>query len=119
MGMIKGITIKLITLVEDGTDDFGAPTYTESFEEIENVLVGEPTSDDITSDMDMYGKRLAFTLAIPKGDTHEFKDQIVEMDPTGREENFQRFRVYGDITSGIESMIPLSWNKKVKVERYE
>ena len=30
----------------------------------------------------------------------------------------QRFRTYGDVTEGIEAMIPLQWNKKVKVERY-
>ena len=31
----------------------------------------------------------------------------------------QKFRAYGSVTQGMEAMIPLRWNKKVKVERYE
>jgi hypothetical protein len=31
----------------------------------------------------------------------------------------QRFRTIGFPTQGIEELIPLAWNKKVKVERYE
>ena len=30
----------------------------------------------------------------------------------------QKFRSYGAVTQGIEALIPLYWNKKVKVERY-
>ncbi len=31
----------------------------------------------------------------------------------------RKFRTYGAVTEGIEALIPLSWNRKVKVERYE
>jgi hypothetical protein len=31
----------------------------------------------------------------------------------------EKFRTIGAPTQGIEDMIPLSWNKKVKVVRYE
>ena len=30
----------------------------------------------------------------------------------------QKFRTYGDVVQGIENLIPLCWNKKVKVEKY-
>lgn len=84
MIMIKGMTIKLYI---DGIA-----------ENIDNVLVGEPSSD---------GK--SYTLAIPKGDTHEWTDKIVEF--FGR-----KFRTVGFPEQGIEENIPLVWHKKVKVE---
>ena len=30
----------------------------------------------------------------------------------------ETFKTYGEPTQGIEHLIPLAWNKKVKVERY-
>ena len=63
------------------------------------------------NELQLYGKRLAYTLALPKGDAHDWHDVTVEFFG-------QRFRTYGDVTEGIEAMIPLQWNKKVKVERY-
>lgn len=116
--MITGIKVTLVNKTQNGKDEFNVPIYSESSETVENVLVGEPTGEDITADLDLYGKRLAYTLAIPKGDTHTWEDQVVEFDPTGGS-SVKRFRVYGPVTAGIEKLIPLNWNKKVKVERYE
>lgn len=110
--MIKGITVKLIKHIEIGTDEFNAPIYRESSEDIPNVLIGEPSSEDITNEQSLYGKHLAYTLAIPKSDKHKWTDQEVEFFG-------ERFKVYGDITQGIDGLIPLAWNKKVKVERYD
>lgn len=31
----------------------------------------------------------------------------------------RKWRTYGGVTEGIEELLPLAWNKKVKVERYE
>ena len=109
--MIKGIEITLYDKTQTGTDDFGAPVYTESEIKVANVLVGEPSSDDIISSNELYGRKVAYTLAIPKGDTNKWVD---------REVSFfgQRFRTIGEPTEGIEENIPLYWNKKVKVERY-
>ena len=75
------------------------------------MLVGEPTSDQIVQDLNMYGKHLAYVLAIPKGDTHTWTDTEVEFFG-------QTFKTYGEPTQGIDALIPLSWNTKVKVERY-
>lgn len=76
-----------------------------------NRYEGEPTAEDLVNELQLYGKRLAYTLALPKGDAHDWHDVTVEFFG-------QRFRTYGDVTEGIETMIPLHWNKKVKVERY-
>lgn len=110
--MIKGITVVLHVKTRTGADAFGAPVYEDTTEEVKNVLVGEPDAQAVINEMQLYGKRLAYTLGIPKGDTHEWKDTKVEFFG-------EKFKTYGDVTQGIEAMIPLSWNKKIKVERYE
>ena len=108
---MQGITITLYNRTQTGTDEFNAPIYTETAEQVENVLIGEPSTDDITDTLTLYGKRLAYTLGLPKGDTHTWTDRTVEFFG-------EKFRTIGEPTMGIEHLIPLSWNKKVKVERY-
>ena len=112
MGRLRGISIILYTKNKVGEDEFGAPVYEELPEVVNDVLVGEPEGSDVTVTLNLTGKRLAYTLAIPKGDTHEWRDRKVEF--FGR-----KFRTFGEPVEGIEGMIPLRWNKKVKVERYE
>lgn len=112
MGRLRGISIILYTKNKVGEDEFGAPVYEELPEVVNDVLVGEPEGSDLTDTLNLTGKRLAYTLAIPKGDTHEWRDRKVEF--FGR-----KFRTFGEPVEGIEGMIPLRWNKKVKVERYE
>lgn len=109
---MRGITITLHNKVQTGTDEFNAPIYSDQDVSVDNVLVGEPSGDEIVQDLNLYGKRLAFVLAIPKGDAHDWTD--VEVSFFG-----QKFRTYGEPTQGMDHLIPLSWNKKVKVERYE
>ena len=109
---MRGTTITLHNRTQTGIDDFNHPIYSESSEDVENVLIGEPSTDDITNELSLSGKRLAYTLAIPKGDTHNWKDATVEFFG-------ERFRTFGEPTQGIDHLIPLQWNKKVKVERYE
>lgn len=110
--MLKGIDITLYTKKEIGEDDFHAAIYEENPEIIHNVLIGEPSTEEITTELQLYGRHLAYTLALPKGDAHDWNNVRVSFFG-------QDFRTYGSVTQGIESMIPLCWNKKVKVERYE
>lgn len=112
MGRLRGIAVVLYTKTKVGEDEFGAPVYEELPEVVNDVLVGEPEGSDVTDTLNLTGKRLAYTLAIPKGDNHEWRDRKVEF--FGR-----KFRTFGEPVEGIEGMIPLQWNKKVKVERYE
>lgn len=108
---MRGITVDLHVKTQSGTDEFDAPVYTDQIIQVDNVLIGEPSSDDIVQDLNLYGKRLAYTLAIPKGDTNDWTDTEVEFFG-------ETFKTYGAPTQGIDHLIPLSWNKKVKVERY-
>lgn len=112
MGKIRGITVTLYDKQKTGTDGFGKAIYEDVQIPINNVLVGEPSSEDITDTLNLTGKHLAYTLAIPKGDTHTWTDRKVGFFG-------QLFKTIGEPTQGIEENIPLSWNKKVKVERYE
>lgn len=111
MTLIKGTTIILWAKAQIGTDGFGQPIYEEVAEEVANVLIGEPTTDEITDTINLTGKKLAYTLAIPKGDEHEWRNRRITF--FGED-----FRTIGEPVQGIEENIPLDWNKKVKVERY-
>lgn len=111
--MIKGITIKLINLVDSGqSDPFGNPIMQETSIDVDNVLIQPASSDDITDSINLYGKKAVYNLAIPKGDDHIWENQIVEFFG-------ERFRVFGKPLMGIETNIPLKWNMKVTVERYD
>lgn len=111
MALIKGIPIVLLVKKQMGTDPFGSPVYECEEETVENVLVAPATSDDIVTSQDLYGKKAVYTLAIPKGDSHDWTDCEVRFFG-------QRWRSFGFPLEGIEANIPLDWNKKVMVERY-
>lgn len=108
---IKGITVKLYNQIPQGPDDFGNETYQETEVDVENVLVSPSSSDDVISSLNLYGKKAVYTLAIPKGNTNIWEDQIVEFFG-------QKYRVYGYVVQGIEDNIPLSWNAKAWCEVY-
>lgn len=109
--MISGETVRLKTKVQTGTDDFNRPVFTETFVDVENVLIGAPSSEDVINELNLSGKRIAYTLGIPKGDTHNWINTEVEF--WG-----ERYRTIGKPMQGIDENIPLSWNKKVQVESY-
>lgn len=109
--MIKGTTVKLLVKTASGTDGFNRPTYTEDWVDVSNVLIGQPTTEEIESERIISGKIISYVLAIPKGDTHSWTDTQVEFFD-------QKFRTIGIPTQGIEANIPGPWNKKVRVEAY-
>ena len=111
MSKIKGITITLINKIKVGEDPFGNSIFADKEIKVDDVLIGQPTTEDITNSLSLYGKKIEYTLAIPKGDTNVWENQEVEFFE-------QKFRVFGIVTQGIEELIPLSWNKKIMVERY-
>lgn len=110
--MIQGTTVKLINLVQTGTDNFNVPTYEEHAVYVQNVLVGQPLQSEVIDQQTLDGKKAVYSLGIPKGDSHIWKDQIVEI--FGR-----RFRVFGDVIHGIEANVPGPWHDIWQVEHYE
>jgi hypothetical protein len=114
MAMIKGITIIIPKKIEVGTDEFKRPIYEydiENGEKIQNVLVAPTLSDDLTSTVDLTGKKAVYTMAIPKGDAHDWEECVVYFFGC-------LWKSFGYPIEGIEENIPLDWNKKVTVERY-
>ena len=116
--MIRGITVTLYERMQGGTDagtdPFNRPIDTEVATEVKNVLI-EPVSpggEEVLDALNLTGRKAVYTLAIPKGDTHSWEGNRVHF--FGED-----FRVIGKPTEGIEAMIPLSWNRKVRVERIE
>lgn len=109
--MLKGTTIQLIVETQTGTDPFGAPIYEEEAVDVEDVLVGQPSTDDVTNSIQLYGKKIEYILGIPKGDTHNWTDAVVIIFG-------EKYRTIGYPQTGILENIPLRWGQNVKVERY-
>ena len=110
--MIKGITVKLYEETKVGVDGFGHPIFKETPVDVGNVLVTPTSSEDLITEQNLYGRTSVYTLAIPKGDTHDWKNKKVEFFG-------QIFQTFDEPVKGIEHLIPLDWNTKVKVEKYE
>lgn len=110
-----GVTVTIEKKTQTGTDGFGRPVYSTTTENVSDVLVGEPSTDDITNNLALYGKKVVYTLAIPKGDTHEWEDTYVTLPAVFG----GKFHTVGYATAGIEENIPLRWNKKVHLEKVE
>lgn len=109
--LIKGIKITLHAKVKDGEDDFKAPIWKAVPVEVENVLVSPVNSGEVASDLQLYGKKAEYELCIPKGDNHNWEDCEVEF-------YGEKWRTIGFCQQLIEKLVPLDWNRKIKVARY-
>lgn len=109
---IEGITVILVDKEKNGKDEFNRPIYIEKQIPVKNVLVAPSSNDDITTSIDLTGKKAVYTLAIPKDDNHKWENKKVIF--------FENeWRVLGFEIKGIDKNIPLCWNRKIMVERYE
>lgn len=109
---MTGETVILIDKLNTGVDAFGAATYEEVEVTVSNVIIGNPSFDAAIAELQLSGKKLAFTLGIPKGDEHNWKDKDVII-------RGERFRTYGFPLTQTAENVPGKWNTQVKVERYE
>lgn len=110
--MIKGIPVILYEKTITGKDGFGHPVYTETPVTVQNVLVSPASTTEILDTLNLIGKKAVYNIAIPKGDNHTWQDNRVDFFG-------QSWRVIGYPQEGIEENIPLDWNQKWMVERYE
>ena len=108
---MTGVTVILYDKQEIGRDNMNAPIYEEVPIEVENVLIAPSTSDEVLDTLNLHGKKAVYTLAIPKGDSHVWEDRRVSFFN-------EDWHVISFPTEGLEHLIPLSWNRKVQVERY-
>ena len=110
---MRGITITLYEQTQTGTDALNAPIYTEEPVSVYNVLVAPMSTEEVLQTYTLTGRKAVYQMGIPKGDTHEWT--------AGKRVSFfgEDWRIIGLPEEGIEANIPLLWNKKVRVERYE
>lgn len=110
---MRGITVTLYDRTQTGTDALNHPIYAETAVSVDNVLVAPSASMEVLEPTNLDGRRSDYTMAIPKGDMHDWS--------AGKKVSFfgQSWRIIEIPEEGIEWLIPLGWNKKVKVERYE
>ncbi len=108
---IKGIDVVLHTRTQDSLDPLGNPIYKTTDTTVHNVIVAPTTADDIVGSAQLEGTKNLYTLGIPKGDTNTWLENTVTFFG-------QTFHCYAEM-EGIEANIPLMWNKKVLVERYD
>ena len=112
-----GQTVTLYERTQTGETALGEPIYTETPVEVKDVLIGEPSTDDVASSTSIYARRIDFMLGIPKGDTHDWENKRVSwVDAYGRTLEVETF---GIPITGIEANIPTRWHMKVRCERYE
>lgn len=111
MALIKGIRVTLFERVQTGTDPFGAPVYDEVPTGVENVLVTPAAATDVIDELQLEGSRAEYELCLPKGDAHRWEGCRVDFFG-------QSWRVFGPPVEYIEALVPLGWNKRVRVERY-
>ena len=109
--MLSGVPVTLYTVTQTGTDDFNRPIYAETAVTVNDVLIAPLSDTEILDTVNLTGKKAVYQLGIPKGDTHDWENRRVSF--FGKD-----WRVIGHPTEGIEAMIPLRWNKKVRVESY-
>ena len=109
---LKGIPVKLSVISSTTEDSFGNPVPVETQVTVDNVLVASPSGEEIVGANSLYGKKLTYTLGIPKGDTNNWEDTFVEIDG-------KKYRTFGPTEQGIEALVPGPWHKKVMVEKYE
>lgn len=110
---MKGITITLYNRTQTGNDALNHPVYEETAVSVENVLVAPMSTTEATETYNLTGRKAVYQLAIPKSDTNEWT--------AGKKVSFfgETWRIIAMPEEGIDKLIPLSWNKKVKVEKYE
>lgn len=111
--MIKGITVILYERTKIGVDGLNHDVYDETPVEVKDVLYAPTESVDVLNTTDLNGTKVAYQLAIPKGDTHNWENgSRVEF-------NGKVFKTVGVPSKGMDENVPTKWNMKVMVERYE
>lgn len=107
-----GQTITLINKKQIGIDEFNQPVYADEEIQVDNVLYTTNLTDDIISTTNLVGKKDVHLIAIPKGDTHIWENQIVIIEG-------KKYHIFTPAKKGIEALVPSPWNAQYLCESYE
>ena len=113
-GGIPTVPVILYETEITGEDDFGHEIKQETAVTVDGVVIGQPSSEDILSEINISGKRIAYNLCLPAGDDHDWTNKTVEF--YGR-----KWRTIGTPTQYTDGFMGdnFPWNKQIKVEAYE
>lgn len=113
--MLKGTDILYMKKTQIAVNEFHEPVYDVTFATIHNVLVAPVESlanSEIPEVDNLTRRKEVITLAIPKGDDHDWEDCEIVWNNT-------KYRTVGKPVRGQEEMIPLDWHLKVKAQSCE
>ena len=113
--VFKGIDVTIYNKTQTGEDSFGEPIFEETAEVVPNVLVGSPTEEEVLSNLNLTGRRAAYVLGIPKGDTHHWENVKVSFELCGET---IVCKTIGMPIMGIDELVPGGRNKKVRCEYF-
>lgn len=105
-GLLRGQTIKVVRSIDGEPDAFGAPSTTESVEEVQNVLVCPGATSDSPTSTRPDADRVAYTLAFPKPYDADMRGAEVEICGV-------RYRVIGDPRPCVGNC-PTAWWMRVE-----
>ena len=111
---LHGVTIQLLQKTQTGVDDFGRPVYQETPVDVDNVLIGQPSTTEILDAQNLTGKKIVYWLGIPKGDEHDWENVRVTLPAPFA----GTYRTVSFSQTGIQDLIPLGWGRNIAVERY-
>ena len=110
---MKTTEVLLYNQVDTGMrDKTNRPITEEKVVNVPGVLIAPVSEEDVVNSINLTGKKAVYQLAIPKGDQNDWENAKVRF--WGK-----FYRTIGIPEEGMEENIPLKWNRKIKVERYE
>lgn len=110
LDVILGETVTVSTPAQAGEDAYGQAVKEWADEDVRNVLVCQPTSDDVASRPE--GDEVTLTLHFPKTYTASLRGCTVTL-------RGERYTVLGDPVALTEANTPGRWNRAVPVRRVE
>jgi hypothetical protein len=111
IAMLSGANVTVLLPVEGNRDRFGNPVETYEPREVPDVLIAEPSTEDMEAAR-AEGVTLAYTLHFPKSYAGPLEGALVELpEPFGGE-----YRVVGDPRPYMDANTPGRWDRPVRVE---
>lgn len=110
---MKTTEVVLYNKVDTGErDKTNRPITTEKATVVSGVLIAPVSVEEVINTINLTGKKAVYQLAIPKGDSNDWENAKVRY-------KGKFYRTIGIPEEGMDENIPLMWNRKIKVERYE